>query len=234
MIYRSRTLVRSAALPGLVIAALAWATAPSTARAQNDPTVAVEPMSWTWGSKRALIEVVEFTDFGCTYCAQFHSEAYGTLFTEYVETGKVRWVFVPFASGLFRGSHEAILFVTCAGEQGKSLPFLRTMLFERQAEWTSGDVDTVFAGYAAEIDLDLEDQRRCVESEAVSARIRENRRWASEAGVRGTPTLFVQGFPLMGALPVAFYRQRFDRAIAAAQRGRRVSTMRTPFPALSP
>lgn len=194
----------------------------------------VDPLVWAWGSQRAIIEVIEFTDFGCGFCAQFHRESYGTLFTEYVETGKVRWVFVPFESGRFPGSLEATVFAACAAEQGRQMPYLRRLLFERQRQWMNGEAAAVLTGYAEEMGLDASDYAACTASSAVRDRVRENERRAREAAVRGTPTLLVDGFPLMGALPLDFYRAMFDRTIAGTQRGRRVSTSNTPLPASRP
>lgn len=172
-----------------------------------------DPQSWTWGSARAPVEIIEFTDFGCGFCAQFHAETYATLFTEYVETGKVRWIFVPFASGKFRGSFEATRFVACAAEQGRALPTVRALVFERQSQWSTGDAERHVRGYAEELGLAMDTYDACFASQEVRNRIRENGLRAIEAGVRGTPTLFIQGFPVMGALPVFSYRAIIDRAV---------------------
>ena len=175
-----------------------------------------EPISWAWGSERAIIEVVEFTDFACTFCAQFHTESYESLFAEYVATGKVRWVFVPFASGRFRGSEEALAFVVCAAEQGKDVASLRRMVFDRQGAWSGPNGSGAFKRFAEELNLAPETYDQCARSDETAGRIRENGRRAMEAGVRGTPQLFVDGFPLMGALPTEVYRRLFDEAIGPA------------------
>lgn len=216
-------------------------TVPGTVVAQSDASAlrpadsaTIEPASWAWGSERAIIEVVEFTDFGCTYCARFDSESFGTLFTEYVELGKARWVFVPFASGRFPGASEATAFAICASEQGRDISSLRGMLFDRQAEWSSANTGATLRAYATELGLDARAYMECASSEQTTARIRENGRRATAAGVRGTPSIFVDGFPVMGALPTDFYRKLFDRTINRVQRGRRVSTSSTPLPASLP
>ncbi len=218
----------------VVLAAVALAVPGSAALAQDNSEAPVQPLSWAWGSERAIIEVIEFADFGCGYCAQFHEDSYGALFSEYVETGKVRWVFAPFASGRFPGSLEATLFVACAAEQGKALPYLRSIMFDRQRDWSVGAVAEVLAGYVEELGLDQREYRQCVGGKEMRDRLQENGRRAVAAGVRGTPTFLVQGFPVMGALPLDFFRAHLDRTIERVQRGRRVSSNRTPLPASRP
>lgn len=209
------------ALLGVFAVSLALASA-SAAAAQSLEVNRHEPQSWTWGSARAPIEIIEFTDFGCGFCAEFHNETYTALFTEYVETGKARWIFVPFASGKFRGSFEATRFVACATEQGSALPSVRKLVFDRQSQWSTGNADRHTRGYAEELGLDMAAYDACFESDEVRKRIRENGLRAIEAGVRGTPTLFIHGFPVMGALPVFSYRAIIDRTIDRV-RGQRPS-----------
>jgi hypothetical protein len=197
----------------------AMAFLPGVGAAQDSSAPPSETISWAWGSQRAIIEVVEFTDFGCPYCASFHTDSYGALFADYVETGKVRWVFVPFASGRFRGALEATLFAACGVEQGKDIASLRRLIFERQSEWLVGNAVATFAAYADEVGLIPAEYRACISSERTGDRIRENGRRALDAGVRGTPTLLVDGFPVMGALPIDFYRQLLDRTIERVSAG---------------
>ena len=218
----------------IVLAAVSMAVPGSGAAAQDNTVAASQPLSWAWGSERAIIEVVEFTDLGCGYCAQFHKDSYATLFSEYVETGKVRWIFAPFASGRFRGSFEATLFLACAAEQGKALSYLRSIMFDRQRDWSAGEVAEVLAGYVQELGLDQGQYSQCAASDEVRERLEENGRRAIAAGVRGTPTFLVQGFPVMGALPLDFFRAHLDRTIERVQRGRRVSSNSTPLPASRP
>jgi len=218
----------------IALAACGWADA---VMAQGQPPenpqgadTTDQAVSWAWGSDRAIIEIVEFTDFACTFCAKFHQDSYAELFSDYVATGKARWVFVPFASGRFRGSEDALAFAICSAEQGRDPASLRSLLFERREAWSRSDASKTLKGYADELGLDGERYTACSQSEDTAKRIRENGRRAREAGVRGTPQLFIEGFPVMGALPTAVYRRLFDQAIERVQRGRRVSTSSTPFP----
>jgi hypothetical protein len=71
------------------------------------------------GTDAAPVRVVEFSDFGCPYCGEFAREVHPALHREYVETGRVRWTYVPVVMGVFRNGGAAALAAECAAEQGE-------------------------------------------------------------------------------------------------------------------
>lgn len=176
-------------------------------------------MGYTAGSSDAPIRVVEFSDFGCGYCRKFHIETYPALHREYVETGKVRWKYVPFVLGSFPNGREAAHAGECAIEQD-GFPRMRRRLFEDQSQWRRSDrpVD-VFVRLAEEEGLDAGRFRTCLEEGRRADRVRENVALGRRVGVRGTPTFVIQGYPLQGAQPVQVFRQIFERLLSAPPPG---------------
>jgi protein-disulfide isomerase len=69
------------------------------------------------------------------------------------------------------------------------------------------------AGYAREIGLDLDRFRRDSESEAVREKILSDAQEASELGVTGTPSFFVNGRFLSGAQPFASFKRLIDEEL---------------------
>src|SRR5690625_6346899 len=70
------------------------------------------------GDPCAPISIVEFSDFGCHFCRQFATETFPTLEREYIETGKVRWKYIPFVLGIFPNGDRAAIAGVCAAQQG--------------------------------------------------------------------------------------------------------------------
>ena len=172
-------------------------------------------MSYTWGSDSAAVVVVEFLDFGCSACAEFHRDSYATLFREYVSTGKVRWTLVPFVTGQFAGSMEAAEAASCAALQPGGLTVMTAKLFDARAEWMSAsDRRALFSDYGAELGLHRTALAACLADRRTEPGIRAAGARAVELGVRATPTFFMDGFPIPGALPLAFFRELFDKQIA--------------------
>jgi protein-disulfide isomerase len=160
------------------------------------------------GATRAAVTVLEFADFGCRYCARFAAETYPALADEFVKTGKVRWRYVPFVLGMFGNDEEAALAGTCAAEQGAAaFGRMHDRLFGTQGEWAgAGAPAAAFASLARAAGLDTARFASCYGSAAAAARVREANALAERLAVRSTPTFFVAGNRVEGALPVEQFR----------------------------
>lgn len=166
----------------------------------------------TLGSPTAPIQVVEFSDFGCGYCRQFHLESWPELEKAYVETGKVEWKYVPMVLGIFGpNAEEAALAGDCAIQQDR-FPPVRDRLFEEQGRWKGADEPgDVFREIVREEGLDVEQWEMCMDGERSSVRIASGNRHARESGIRGTPTFFILGEGMIpGAVPVELFRTVLD------------------------
>lgn len=182
---------------------------PPEAPAQEPQTVRVVELGHDSGDPQAPVYVVEFSDFGCGYCRQFHLDTWPTLREDFVSTGKVGWKLIPFVSGMFENSRAATVAAECAADQGR-FPEMGERLFQDQPTWKpSPEPGEHFEGYAREIGLDLERFRGCVETDARGDRIDRANRAATRLGVRATPTFYIDGFPVQGALPETLFREIF-------------------------
>ena len=86
------------------------------------------------GNSEAPIKIVEYASFTCPHCATFHSEVFPNLKREYIDTGKVYFIYreVYFdAPGLWAG-----LLARCAGPE--KYFGLVELLYDKQKKWTSG------------------------------------------------------------------------------------------------
>jgi protein-disulfide isomerase len=164
---------------------------------------------------QAVIFVVEFSDFGCVFCARFHEETYPDLEREFVDGGDVAWKYVPVTIGGFPNGELAALAGECAGAQTR-FPVMRDHLFERREEWMAVDQDEIegrLVGYAGALGLDADAFRECLAGERAAARVAASNRIARQLGVRATPTFLVNGEPVEGAVPLDAFRDAFRRLI---------------------
>ena len=180
----------------------------------------IQDLGYNSGDPDALVRIVEFSDFGCGYCRQFHMESYPLLEEEYMATGKVEWKYIPIIIGLFKNALPAAETGECAGEQGM-FPRMRDRLFESQPEWKNADDPMpMMYRYAEEEGLDMTRFRNCVEQGWQRDRIVAGTQLSQQASVRGTPTFYVVGYaPIPGALPLEMFRQVLDTVHAEATAG---------------
>ena len=160
------------------------------------------------GGDRAPVTVLEFADFGCPYCARFAAETYPRLAREFVATGMVRWRYVPFVMGMFPNGTEAARAAECAADQGsRAFARMHDRLFDAQADWKrAAEPTAVFRAMASAAGLDAGRFAACWASDAPDRRIRASDALADRLGVTETPTFFVNGQRVEGALPVEEFR----------------------------
>jgi protein-disulfide isomerase len=127
----------------------------------------------------------------------------------------VYYIFKDFPlSSIHPQAQRAAEAAECAGLQNAYWP-MHDLLFARQGEWSGkGNLVDRLVGYAGELGLDTEAFRACVESGNFTAEVQADLQEGAQAGVRGTPTFFINGTPLVGAVPYENLRQAIEAALA--------------------
>jgi protein-disulfide isomerase len=173
-------------------------------------TINVSELGHVYGEPGAPLTVFEFSDYGCGYCRQFYDQTWPALREEFVESGKIRWRTIHFNVGMFQNAQDAALAGECAAEQGR-YEAMRGLLFRDQRAWKgTGDADPIFAGLAEEVGLDAAQFASCMDERRVEEPIVLANSVARQAGIRGTPTFFIDGYPVSGAAPLDAFRTFFN------------------------
>lgn len=163
------------------------------------------------GEEDAPVTIVEYTDYQCPFCARFYTDSYGQIIENYVDTGKVRYLLRDLPLSFHANAKPAALAARCAGDQDKYFD-MHDILFEKQAEWSEGSPADKFAGYAKDIGLNTGTWQSCYDSGKYNDAIDDDVKTATAIGATGTPTFFINGEKIVGALPYA----SFEAAIEAA------------------
>lgn len=188
----------------VVVAALYYLTRPPAPGSDSLPEVSEDTPAFpaeldrygiSVGPEDAEVVVREFADYQCPACADF-AEASQKLKEEYVDPGKVRFVF--FDLPLSRDTHatKAAMAARCAGDQDQYWG-MHDQLFAEQSNWSSaGDPQQHFSRYADDLDLNSRRFNRCMESELHREAVEDSRQVAVELKVARTPTVLVNNIPL--------------------------------------
>jgi protein-disulfide isomerase len=193
--------------------------APGTASSQYRPGggnagVSLAGVGHDLGAVTARVFIVEFADFGCSYCSKFNVETYPKVDSAYIKPGTVRWKMIPFVTGMFRNSREVAEAAECSDEQGAFWK-MHDLLYAKQKEWkASSSIGTLLAKYAAQLKLEPAAFRRCLANPEIRRRIQRHDAMAQQLGIRGTPTFYVNGRIAPGAIPFDLFKQ----VITAASR----------------
>lgn len=168
------------------------------------------------GDVNAPITMIEFSDFGCPYCAQHALQTLPQIRAEFVDSGKVFYKYVPFVVGMFPNGDGAARAAECGGDQGEFWP-MHDGLYERQNDWKRGrDPVKVFTEVATSTVPDVDRWRACFEGGRPDARTAVATQAATRLGVRATPTFFINGQMVEGALPLGVMRGGLRSMLEAA------------------
>ena len=143
------------------------------------------------GDAKATVTLEEFGDFQCPPCGLLHP----VLKTMEQEFGpRLRIIFREFPLvSVHQYAAVAARAAEAAGMQGKFWE-MHDLLYENQKSWSNAfDVRPIFEAYATKIGLDLEQFKRDSSSEAVAQRILLDGKRGTSLGVKGTPTVFMNG-----------------------------------------
>jgi protein-disulfide isomerase len=159
------------------------------AMAQNGPRL--EGNDMVMGAPNAPITMIEYASLTCPHCARFQADVLPRLKTEYVETGKVKFIFRDFP--LDRMALNAQMLARCAGPE-RFFGFL-DVFFAQQANWTRGTPDQMMqslrrlarTGGMSEAQMD-----QCLADQSVQNIILTNAMTGErEHKVQATPTLVI-------------------------------------------
>ena len=160
------------------------------------------------GPKDAIVTIIEFSDFECPYCRRVQPTL-KRLLKEY--EGKIRLVFRDFPLSFHKNAQKAAEAAQCAGDQDKFWPY-HDKLFEQ----TALGLDDL-KKYAGELELNMDAFNACLESDKYAQEVAADMQDGQAAGVSATPSFFVNGQPLSGAVPYERFQDLVEAALAQAQ-----------------
>ena len=193
---------------GLVLGCLLLA-GPVLAQTSGDSTSGADPLaSRTLGSPRAPVTVYEMSDFQCPYCRRFALETFPALKSRYVNSGKVRWVFINFPlTSIHANALAAAETAVCAAEQG-AFWRMHDLLYQYQETWAPlKEPGAFFLSLADSAGISKPKLLACVQSPATRETIASEAAGAERSGATSTPSFYIEGGLLAGAHPLPVFRE---------------------------
>lgn len=153
---------------------------------------------FTLGAATAPVEVTEYSDFECPFCASFATVQMPVIREQLIAPSKVRWRFRDFPLPIHRYSRYAALAAHCAGEQGRFWEMHDQLFTNHQWAQTGTNPRSLFRDFARSAGVDLNKYDACMDGQRYAGRIEASRLEGEALGVRGTPSFFVNGRPFTG------------------------------------
>jgi protein-disulfide isomerase len=172
----------------------------------DPPRADVEAVGPSKGPADAPVTIVEFSDFECPFCSRVNPtldqvrETYGD---------KVRIVFRQFPLRIHANAPKAAEASLCADDQGKFWE-MHDLMFEEQQQLTVPQLKAK----AARLELDTATFDECLDSGKYQSQVQADLAAGTEAGVSGTPAMFINGRLVSGAVPFADVAEVIDMELA--------------------
>ncbi|MGE0614193.1 MAG: DsbA family protein [Bacteriovoracia bacterium] len=165
----------------------------------------------TWGNKTAPVSIIAFSDFQCPYCSKA-ADTVDQIRKKY--RGKVKIAFKHFPLSFHKDAMPAAIASMCVNEQNSDKFWkFHDVTFKNQSALSPADLDK----YAKESGADMGKFKACMDSKKYEGLVKKDMEYGDKLGVRSTPTFFVNGELISGAVPIEEFSQTIDDALNEAK-----------------
>ncbi len=169
------------------------------------------------GSPAAPVTLVEYGSLTCDHCISFHLKVLPEVKRRFIDRGQVRFIFrdFPTSAAAARGAVAARCVRSDAYYQ------MLAALFSSAPQWSRApDVDAALSQQAANLGLEDDKFRACLNDPATQSDVEKQRRQATkDLDVIGTPTFVVSGRVVRGAQTLEQMEALIAQASDAAKKG---------------
>jgi protein-disulfide isomerase len=150
------------------------------------------------GPANASVTITEFASMTCPHCAAFNETVFPKIRSEYIDTGKVRYVFREFP--LDEKAAAGSMLARCIAKDDPAKYFTVTdLLFKQQMGWMMKDTTETLTRIGKQAGLSQKTVEACLTDQALLDKIVADRKYASDVlKVDSTPTFFINGERIKG------------------------------------
>lgn len=166
------------------------------------------------GDKNAKVTIIEFADLRCPFCEKLFTDTEPQLLKDYVNTGKAVLYFRHYAF-LGPASVVAANAAECANEQGKFWD-MHDYLYKNQPSESDTSLFTTdkLTQVAGTLGMDTNQFNSCLSANKYAKNVSDDLAAGQKATVNGTPTIFIDGIPVVGAQPYTAFQTIIDQELA--------------------
>ena len=169
------------------------------------------------GNPDASVTIIEFGDYQCRQCYQWYQNTKPALVSDYIDTGKVSFVFIDLAF-LGNDSNKAAQASYCAEDQQMYWQYHDLLYSLQQSQIDGGWAKSQqLKNYAGDLGLDMDLFESCLDSGKYSKRVEYNVQQAYKNGISETPGFLIvtsdNSQQIHGAQPFSVFKQILDSMV---------------------
>jgi protein-disulfide isomerase len=169
------------------------------------------------GDPKAPVAFIEYGDYQCPFCGRVFTQVEPQLREEFIKTGEVKMVYRNFA---FLGpeSFAAAEAAECAKDQKQYWAYHDALFAVETVDnrENNGNLNReLFLKLAQDLNLDAAEFAECFDGKKYASLVQEDSQSARQVGVNSTPTVYINGELVRGALPYEQFKAIIERALQA-------------------
>jgi protein-disulfide isomerase len=178
-------------------------TAADVAKPQSLPDMALGPAD-------AKVTITEYASMTCPHCAAFNDQVFPKIKSEFIDTGKVRYVFREFPLDIKAAAGSMLSRCIANGDPSKYFA-VTDLLFKSQADWVMKNTTESLSRIGKQAGLSQQQVDDCLKDQALLDKIAADQKYASEVlKVDSTPTFFINGDKIKGEASIEEFEKKIN------------------------
>jgi protein-disulfide isomerase len=178
-------------------------TAADVAKPQSLPDMALGPQN-------APVTITEYASMTCPHCANFNDTVFPKIKSEYIDTGKIRYVFREFPLDI-KAAAGSMLARCIAKDDAPKYFAVIDLLFRQQSDWVMKNTTETLTRIGKQAGLSQQQVEDCLKDQALLDKIAADQKYANDVlKVNSTPTFFINGEMLKGETSFDEFSKRIN------------------------
>jgi len=183
--------------------------AEAMAQSASDVAKPVSLPDMALGPANAPVTITEYASMTCPHCAAFNENVFPKIKSEYIDSGKVRYVFREFPLDIKAAAGSMLARCISKDDSGKYFAVI-DMLFRQQNDWVVKNTTETLTRIGKQAGLSQQAVEDCLKDQALLDKIAADQKFANEVlKVNSTPTFFINGEMIRGETSF----EEFDKRI---------------------
>jgi len=180
----------------------------ATAQTATDVAKPVSLPDMALGAANSSVTITEFASMTCPHCAAFNEAVFPKIKSEYIDTGKIRYVFREFPLDIKAAAGSML--TRCIAKDDAAKYFAVTdLLFKQQGDWVMKNTTETLTRIGKQAGLSQQAVEDCLKDQALLDKIVADQKFANDVlKVNSTPTFFINGEKLTGETSFAEFDKR--------------------------
>jgi protein-disulfide isomerase len=162
------------------------------------------------GPQNAPVTITEYASMTCPHCANFNDTVFPKIKSEYIDTGKIRYVFREFPLDI-KAAAGSMLARCIAKDDAPKYFAVIDLLFRQQNDWVMKNTTETLTRIGKQAGLSQQQVEDCLKDQALLDKIAADQKYANDVlKVNSTPTFFINGEMLKGETSFDEFSKRIN------------------------